>query len=37
MQKIAQSKKILIMGTLKIFGKSIMECPNKFLYSNVDK
>jgi hypothetical protein len=29
-------KKMLIMGTLKKFGKSIMECLYKFLYSNVN-
>jgi hypothetical protein len=29
-------QKMLIMGTLKKFGKSIMECPYKFLYSNVN-
>jgi hypothetical protein len=36
MQKIAQGKKMFIMGTLKKFGKSIMECLYKFLYSNVN-
>jgi hypothetical protein len=36
MQKITQGKKILIMGTLKKFGKSIMEYFYKFLYSNVN-
>jgi hypothetical protein len=29
-------QKMLIMGTLKKFGKSIMECLYKFLYSNVN-
>jgi hypothetical protein len=29
-------QKNLIMGTLKKFGKSIMECLYKFLYSNVN-
>jgi hypothetical protein len=29
-------QKILIMGTLKKFEKSIMECLYKFLYSNVN-
>jgi hypothetical protein len=29
-------QKILIMGILKKFGKSIMECLYKFLYSNVN-
>jgi hypothetical protein len=28
--------KMLIIGTLKKFGKSIMECLYKFLYSNVN-
>jgi hypothetical protein len=36
MQKIAQGKKMLIMDTLKIFEKSIMEYLHKFLYSNVN-
>jgi hypothetical protein len=29
-------QKMLSMGTLKKFGKSIMECLYKFLYSNVN-
>jgi hypothetical protein len=29
-------QKMLIMGTLKKFGKSIMKCLYKFLYSNVN-
>jgi hypothetical protein len=29
-------QKILIMGTLKKFRMPIMECPYKFLYSNVN-
>jgi hypothetical protein len=29
-------QKMLIMGTLKTFGKSIMEYFYKFLYSNVN-
>jgi hypothetical protein len=29
-------QKILVMGTLKKFGKSIMECLYKFLYLNVN-
>jgi hypothetical protein len=29
-------QKMLIMGTLMKFGKSVMECPYKFLYSNVN-
>jgi hypothetical protein len=29
-------QKMHIMGTLKKFGKSIMECLYKFLYSNVN-
>jgi hypothetical protein len=29
-------QKILIMGTLKKFGKSIMQCLYKFMYSNVN-
>jgi hypothetical protein len=29
-------QKMLIMGTLKKFGKTIMECVYKFLYSNVN-
>jgi hypothetical protein len=29
-------QKMLIMSTLKNFGKSIMECLYKFLYSNVN-
>jgi hypothetical protein len=29
-------QKILIMGTLKKFEKSIMECLYKFLYSNIN-
>jgi hypothetical protein len=29
-------QKMLIMGTLKKFGKSIMEYLYKFLYSNVN-
>jgi hypothetical protein len=28
-------QKMLIIGTLKKYGKSIMECLYKFLYSNV--
>jgi hypothetical protein len=30
-------KKIRILGTSKKFGKSIMECLYKFLYSNVNR
>jgi hypothetical protein len=30
-------KKICILGTSKKFGKSIMECLYKFLYSNVNR
>jgi hypothetical protein len=30
-------QKMLIMGTLKKFGKSIMECLYKFMYSNVNR
>jgi hypothetical protein len=30
-------QKMLIMGTLKKFGKSIIECLYKFLYSNVNE
>jgi hypothetical protein len=29
-------QKMLIMGTLKKFEKSIMECLYKFMYSNVN-
>jgi hypothetical protein len=29
-------QKILVMGTLKKFGKPIMECLYKFLYLNVN-
>jgi hypothetical protein len=36
MKKIAHGTKMLIMGTLKKFGKSNMECLYKFLYSNVN-
>jgi hypothetical protein len=32
----SMGQKMLIMGTLKKFGKSIMECLYKFLYSNVN-
>jgi hypothetical protein len=32
----SMGQKILIMGTLKKFGKSIIECLYKFLYSNVN-
>jgi hypothetical protein len=34
--KDSMGQKKLIMGTLKKFGKSIMECLYKFLYSNVN-
>jgi hypothetical protein len=30
-------QKMLIMGTLKKLGKSIMECLYKFVYSNVNR
>jgi hypothetical protein len=30
-------QKMFIVGTLKKFGKSIMECLYKFLYSNVNR
>jgi hypothetical protein len=29
-------QKMIIIGTSKKFGKSIMECPYKFMYSNVN-
>jgi hypothetical protein len=29
-------QKMLIMGTIKKFGKSIMECLYKLLYSNIN-
>jgi hypothetical protein len=32
----SMGQKMLIMGTLKKFGKSIVECCYKFLYSNVN-
>jgi hypothetical protein len=34
--KNSTRQKMLIMGTLKKFGKSIIECLYKFLYSNVN-
>jgi hypothetical protein len=34
--KYSIGQKMLIIGTLKKFGKSIMECLYKFLYSNVN-
>jgi hypothetical protein len=34
--KDSTGQKMFIMGTLKKFRKSIMECLYKFLYSNVN-
>jgi hypothetical protein len=34
--KESTGQKMLIMGILKKFGKSIMECLYKFMYSNVN-
>jgi hypothetical protein len=35
--KDSTRQKMHIMGTLKKFGKSIMECLYKFMYSNVNR
>jgi hypothetical protein len=34
--EVSTGQKMLIMGTLKKFWKSIMECLYKFLYSNAN-